>query len=623
MTESDRDAALLGRIAVKNRFITMEQLAEATRRRGRKGQKLGAVLVELGMITELQLGKILALQKRYLQQRAQEPTPPRVLERVKVPTPRDWVAQEDELARQPVFPSPTPEAPPTTEPQAMVPIEPPRMERPRGAITDPATPAARRSEAPPMVEPPPFDDWQSGDDEWAPDATEDALDVDLDHADFDVAGDDIEPLRPSQGRITPDPRPAPQPLPKAVPRAVSRSPTLPPEPLPEPAPPPAPAAERQVQPVASEEWEREGLPNLEPRPFVLPTPSARVHDLHRFLEAAVRSGASDVHVHAGAPVKMRQFGRLRDISDSPLSADATQRVLLEMLTSYQADVLSELGEVDFAYPIPGIGRFRCNVYRHHRGFNGVFHIVPTAPPTLESLGLPTSLARLTNFAQGLVLLTGPAGCGKTSTLAAIVDIINTERSEHILTIEDPIEYVHESRRCVVNQRQVGRHTSSFARALRGALREDPDIICIGELRDIETISLALSAAETGHLVLATLHTGSSIGTINRIVGAYPPAQQPQVRSMLSESLRAVISQRLVPRADGRGVVPALEILYVNKAIGALIREGRAFQIRSALQTGKAQGMQLLSMALDDLVKAGTVAAADANRFRPEGVEGSP
>jgi twitching motility protein PilT len=315
---------------------------------------------------------------------------------------------------------------------------------------------------------------------------------------------------------------------------------------------------------------------------------------------------------------MRQFGRLMSISDKPLSPTATDRVLRELLTPWQRGQLDEHGEVDFAHTVEGVGRFRANVYIHHRGVNGVFHFVPPTPPTLEALSLPTSLARLTNYAQGLILVTGPAGCGKTSTLAALVDIINAERSDHILTIEDPIEYLHPSKRCVVNQRQVGRHTTSFARALRGALREDPDIICIGELRDLETISLALSAAETGHLVLATLHTGSSIGTINRIVGAYPPNQQPQVRAMMSESLRAIISQRLVPRADGGGVIPALEVLYVNKAVGKCIRDNRTFQINSVLQTGKAQGMQRLDDALFDLVAQGIITDEAAREHSNEG-----
>jgi twitching motility protein PilT len=273
--------------------------------------------------------------------------------------------------------------------------------------------------------------------------------------------------------------------------------------------------------------------------------------------------------------------------------------------------------VDFAYTLPGVGRFRSNAYRQQRGFDATFRAIPPRPPSLEELGLPTSLARFANFHQGMVLLTGPAGCGKSSTLAALLNIINEERRDHIVTIEDPIEFIHPSKRCVVNQRQVGPHTGSFARALRAALREDPDIIAIGELRDLETISLGLTAAETGHLVLASLHTSNAIRTVNRILGVFPPNQQEQVRTMLAESLRAVISQRLVARADGNGRVPALEILVANRAVGNLIRENKTFQIRSVLQTGGSQGMCLLDASLSELVKAGTITREEASRHAEE------
>ena len=277
-------------------------------------------------------------------------------------------------------------------------------------------------------------------------------------------------------------------------------------------------------------------------------------------------------------------------------------MILGALSTDQRAKLDELGQLDFAYAVPGIGRFRANVFRQQGGLDAVFRHMPAEPPTLEELGLPTTLAKFTNFHQGMVLVTGPANCGKSSTLAALVRILNEERRDHILTIEDPIEYVHESKRCVVNQRSVGRHTGSFARALRAALREDPDVIVIGELRDFETVSLALTAAETGHLVLGTLHTNGAIRTINRIVGVFPADQQEQVRSMVSESLRAVVSQRLVAVPDGSARVPALEILMVNKAIGNLIRENKTFQIHSQLQMGAAQGMCLLDDSLNKLVK---------------------
>jgi twitching motility protein PilT len=269
--------------------------------------------------------------------------------------------------------------------------------------------------------------------------------------------------------------------------------------------------------------------------------------------------------------------------------------------------------VDFCYSIEGVGRFRANVYRQQSGIDGVFRIIPPLPPTLAELGLPAAMARLTTYHQGMVLVTGPTGSGKTSTLAALVDLINEERREHVLTIEDPIEYLHPSKRCLINQRSVGRHTQSFARALRAALREDPDVVVIGELRDLETISLALTAAETGHLVLATLHTDNTLRTLNRVVGAFPADQQDQVRTMLSESLRAVVSQRLLPRADGQGRVPAIETLIVTKAVANLIRENKVFQIQSILQTGATHGMGLLDQSIRAHVQAGTVSREDALR----------
>jgi twitching motility protein PilT len=335
--------------------------------------------------------------------------------------------------------------------------------------------------------------------------------------------------------------------------------------------------------------------------------------LDAILEHAVARQASDIHVHSGAPLKMRINGRLQEIEEEALDRDLAAAIIHEVLTPEQKAALETLGQVDFAYTLPGLGRFRSNAYRQQRGVDAVFRAIPPEPPTLASLGLPETLGRFANFHQGMVLITGPAGCGKSSTLAAMINIINQERHDHIITVEDPIEYLHKSQKCVVNQRQVGRHTGSFARALRAALREDPDIIALGELRDLETISLALTAAETGHLVLATLHTSNSIRTINRILGVFPPSQQEQIKTMVSESLRAVISQRLVARADDSGRVPALEVLVCNKAVGNLIRENKTFQIRSVLQTGAAQGMCLLDGSLAELVKNKVITREEAAR----------
>jgi twitching motility protein PilT len=334
--------------------------------------------------------------------------------------------------------------------------------------------------------------------------------------------------------------------------------------------------------------------------------------LHALLRRGIEAGASDVHLHSGIPLRFRRHGRFEPQGD-PIEAAACERLVLAALTPQQRARFEAAGELDFAYGVPELGRFRCNVYRQQRGVDGVFRCIPAVPPTLDQLGLPGALAKFTNYHQGLVLVTGPANCGKTSTLAALVDIINEERPDHILTIEDPIEYLHPSKRGTVNQRTVGPHTSSFARALRAALREDPDVIVIGELRDLETTSLALTAAETGHLVLATMHTNSAIRTLNRIVGVFPADQQEQVRNMISDSLRAIVTQRLVARADGGGRVPALEILVVNKAVGNLIRESKTFQIPSILQMGAAQGMCGMDDSLAKLVKAGAISRDEALR----------
>ena len=340
-------------------------------------------------------------------------------------------------------------------------------------------------------------------------------------------------------------------------------------------------------------------------------------ELDGILRDAIAQGASDIHIHSGSTVQYRVAGKLVATQAAPLDAAGAEGVLLPALTEQERSVFAEHGDLDFCHEVPGAGRFRVNLYRQQRGIDAVLRFISPEPPSLEQLGLPSGLARFTSYPQGLVLITGPTGCGKTSTLAALVDLINEERREHILTIEDPVEYLHPSKRCLVNQRSVHRHTGSFARALRAALREDPDVIVIGELRDLETISLALTAAETGHLVLATLHTDNAIRTINRIVGSFSSEQQSQIRSMLSESLRAVVSQRLIPRADGKGRVAAVETLVVNKAVANLIRENKTFQIQSILQTGAAQGMGLLDASIRQHVQSGAIAREEALRYCAE------
>jgi twitching motility protein PilT len=350
-----------------------------------------------------------------------------------------------------------------------------------------------------------------------------------------------------------------------------------------------------------------------PAPAVEAAPLQPGAEIERILADAASRGASDVHVHSGAPLRYRIHGRLIDQTPEPLSSERASAMALALLGAAERELFEEHGEIDFSYTLEGVARFRTNLYRQLRGIDATLRRIPLAAPTLEELGLPNDLARFTNYHQGMVLITGPTRCGKSSTLAALVRLINEERAEHVLTIEDPIEYLHRSARCLVNQRNVGRHTQSFARALRAALREDPDVIVIGELRDRETVSLALTAAETGHFVLATLHTDNAVRTVNRIVGSFPPDQQEQVRAMMSESLRAVISQRLVARADGAGLVPALEVMVVTRAISNLIRENKLVQIRSVLQTGRSQGMSLLDSSLAELVSRGLVKREEALR----------
>ncbi|HEV7670730.1 MAG TPA: PilT/PilU family type 4a pilus ATPase [Thermoanaerobaculia bacterium] len=425
------------------------------------------------------------------------------------------------------------------------------------------------------------------------------------------------PSAPTVPITGPAPNPAPAvPGPTAVASPAS-PPSRPASPAGIPGVPPAPLPALEttgVRPPTS-------IPGPVAAPFApvparatAPTGEARsVPRLERILEFGVSQGASDIHFHSGAPIRYRRHGRMVETEGQSVDPTMAASAIAEILSPTEREILERTGQVDLAYDSPGLGRFRTNVYRQARGTDAVFRVIPPKPPTLESLGMPASLAKLADFHQGLVLVTGPAGCGKSATLAALVHQINASRRDHIITIEDPIEILHPSLSCVVNQRQVGNHTQSFSRALRAALREDPDVIAIGELRDLETISLAITAAETGHLVLATLHTSSAIRTINRILGVFPPNQQEQIRTMLAESLRAVISQRLVARADGTGRVPALEILIATRAVGNLIRENKTFQLKSVLQTGSNHGMFLLDASLTELVKSGMITKEEGLR----------
>ncbi len=401
---------------------------------------------------------------------------------------------------------------------------------------------------------------------------------------------------------------ASQPAPSQVgaattPVAAPAEPPAPEPPAPEPPAPEPPAPEPPAPEPASS-----AIPGQPPAYASNPSWKLRFGPgttLEKLLRQTQEINASDLHVHSGSRLKVRLNGRLEDTSGVIDSALAEQ-LIHGLLTEEQRALLEEYQQVDFSYSIPGVGRFRGNAFRQQRGLDAVFRAIPPDPPSLDDLGLPGSLADLVSYHQGMVLLTGPAGCGKSSTMAALVRQINEQRPDHIITVEDPIEYVHPSLRCLVNQRQVGPHTESFARALRAALREDPDVIVIGELRDLETISLALPAAETGHPVFGTLHTSNAIRTVNRVLGVFPPNQQAQIRTMFSESLRAVVSQRLVPRADGEGRVAAIELLMNTKAVGNLIREQKTFQLHSIMQTGSQHGMCLLDHSLATLVKNGWI-----------------
>jgi len=332
-----------------------------------------------------------------------------------------------------------------------------------------------------------------------------------------------------------------------------------------------------------------------------------------YLTVGQSAGASDVHLGVNAPPIWRLHGTLQPIwPDAPrLTSDQTLALADGFLSNPQKTQLNERGDADFAYA-NDFARYRTSVVRQRLGVDLVFRIINTKVRTMDELGLPEHLKLLTRYQNGLILVTGSVGSGKSTTLAALVDQVNIERREHIITLEDPIEYVLEPKGCHITQREVHTHTRSFAAALRGALREDPDVIMVGEMRDLETISLAITAAETGHLVLGTLHTGNASRTLDRLLDVFPPDQQEQVRIMVSESLRGVISQQLIPRADGQGRVLALEILTNTPAVANVIREARTFMLPGIIQTGKKQGMQLMDDALVDLAKRGQISAEEAS-----------
>jgi twitching motility protein PilT len=312
--------------------------------------------------------------------------------------------------------------------------------------------------------------------------------------------------------------------------------------------------------------------------------------------------ASDLHITAGSPPMVREKGRLRALDYPMLSSQQTREIVYSILTNDQRKKLENEWQIDFAYSIPSKARFRVNAYFQRASIGAAFRLIPNEMPALDELGLPAVLREFTKKPRGFVLVTGPTGSGKSTTLAAMLDVINRERQQHIMTIEDPIEFLHTHKSCIVNQRELGADAQTFALGLKAALRQDPDVILVGEMRDLDTIATALTAAETGHLVFATLHTQDTAQTVDRIVDVFPPAQQHQVRVQLSVALQGIVTQDLLPTADGQGRVAACEVLVPTPAVRNLIREGKTHQIYSVLQTGGAHGMQTMDAALADLVR---------------------
>lgn len=333
-------------------------------------------------------------------------------------------------------------------------------------------------------------------------------------------------------------------------------------------------------------------------------------DITELLAFSSKNGASDLHLSAGLPPMIRVDGDIRRINVPPLQHTDVHDMVYDIMNDKQRKDYEEFLETDFSFEVPGLARFRVNAFNHNRGAGAVFRTIPSKVLSLEDLNAPKIFRDISDQNRGLILVTGPTGSGKSTTLAGMIDYVNNTKYEHILTVEDPIEFVHDSKKCLVNQREVHRDTLGFNEALRSALREDPDIILVGELRDLETIRLAMTAAETGHLVYGTLHTSSAAKTIDRIIDVFPAAEKDMIRSMLSESLKAVISQTLLKK-NGGGRVAAHEIMIGTPAIRNLIREDKVAQMYSAIQTGQAQGMQTLDQCLRNLLSSGLISKADA------------
>jgi len=342
-----------------------------------------------------------------------------------------------------------------------------------------------------------------------------------------------------------------------------------------------------------------------------------VPSITKLLRTAKQYGASDIYLSVGAKPALRINGDLVIVEEHEiLTKEITENYLLEIMTEKQKKKFEETSDLDFSISLPEIARFRVNVFVQRKGIGAVLRVIPDNVNSLDDLHLPDCLKKIPHFLNGLVLLTGPTGCGKSTTLAAIINEINKNQTKHIITIEDPIEYIHDNQKSYLEQREVGTHTKNFQTALRAALREDTDVILIGEMRDLDTISLALTAAETGHLVLATLHTSGAAKSLDRIIDVFPAAQQNQIRTQVAETLKAVVWQNLLKTKDGKGRVAACEILFANHAISNLIRKNQNFQINSIIETNKQLGMQTMRSALSDLVKADIITTEEAQKYMP-------
>jgi twitching motility protein PilT len=451
------------------------------------------------------------------------------------------------------------------------------------------------------------------------------------------------PAAPPPVAVAPSLAPAPVAVAVSVASSLAPAPTVPlaaPAPTtatPVPTPPPAPAATAltpapaapvaAVVPMAAPLAATPSAPpaaGVQPASAAAPTaaeaperPTARaameedsgVESLHLtdLLIEVLRTGSSDLHLTAGARPTTRHHGHLTQMEDRPeLTPPVIQRMIYAILTQKQREKFEEHLELDFAYAVPGKARFRVNVYKQRDAIGAAFRLIPFEIKPLEALGVPPQLANFAMLPRGFVLVTGPTGSGKSTTLASIVDLANRQRRDHIMTVEDPIEFLHQHKSCIVNQREVGEDTHSFGNALKHVLRQDPDIILVGEMRDLETISVALTAAETGHLVFATLHTQDAAQTIDRVIDVFPPHQQQQVRVQLAGAIQGVVCQTLARTADGKGRVVACEVMVVTPAIRNLIREGKTHQIYSALQAGAKYGMQTMDAHLAELVKQGRI-----------------